>query len=202
MQKITVVTAGLNTPSSTRALADAMVAATGRRLAAEGTPVQFEIIELRELAHAVVDNLLTGFPSPALKQAIEQVTGADGLIVATPVFSASYSGLFKAFFDVLRPDAIAGKPVLIGATGGTERHSLALDHALRPLFSYLRAHVVPTAVFAVPGDFGAGDRGAPRLGARVERAAEEFTALLLALDRHRVVDPFAGPVPFEQLLAG
>lgn len=200
--KITVVTAGLNTPSSTRQLADAMVAATRRCLTADGAPVQFDIIELRELAHAVVDNLLTGFPSPALKQAIDQVTGADGLIVVTPVFSASYSGLFKAFFDVLRPDAIAGKPVLIAATGGTERHSLALDHALRPLFSYLRAHVAPTAVFAAPGEFGPGDRGAARLGARVERAAEEFTTLVRALDRRRADDPFAGPVPLEDLLAG
>jgi FMN reductase len=200
--KIAVVTAGLNTPSSTRVLADALVAATRRRLAPDGTAVQFDIIELRELAHAVVDNLLTGFPSPALKQAIDQVTGADGLIAVTPIFNGSYSGLFKAFFDVLSSGAIAGKPVLMGATGGTERHSLALDYALRPLFSYLGAHVVPTAVYAASSDFGATDRGAVGLGPRVERAAEQFTTLVRALDRRQVDDPFADPVPFEHLLAG
>jgi FMN reductase len=200
--KIAVVTAGLNTPSSTRVLADALAAATRRRLAADGTAVQFDIIELRELAHAVVDNLLTGFPSPALKQAIDQVTGADGLIAVTPIFNGSYSGLFKAFFDVLSSGAITGKPVLMGATGGTERHSLALDYALRPLFSYLGAHVAPTGVYAASSDFGATDRGTVGLGPRVERAVEQFTTLVRALDRRPVDDPFADPVPFEQLLAG
>ena len=68
------------------------------------------------------------------------------MIAVTPIFSASYSGLFKTFFDVLEEDALAGKPVLIGATAGTARHSLVLDHALRPLFAYLRADVVPTGV--------------------------------------------------------
>jgi FMN reductase len=70
------------------------------------------------------------------------------VIAVTPIFSASYSGLFKTFFDVLERGALAGKPVLIAATGGSERHSLALEHAVRPLFAYLRAVVVPTAVYA------------------------------------------------------
>ncbi len=67
------------------------------------------------------------------------MTGADGVIAVTPVFTASYSGLFKSFFDLIDPTALTGTPVLIGATGGTARHSLVLDHALRPLFAYLRA---------------------------------------------------------------
>lgn len=86
------------------------------------------------------------------------MTAADGLIVVTPVFAASYSGLFKSFFDVIDPDALSGKPVLIAATGGTARHSLVLEHAVRPLFAYLRAVVVPTAVFAASEDWGSGRR--------------------------------------------
>ena len=85
---------------------------------------------------------------------MDAVAAADGLIVVSPIFSASYSGLFKSFFDVLDPAALDGKPVLIAATGGTERHSLVLDHALRPLFSYLHAVVVPTGVFAATSDWG------------------------------------------------
>ena len=91
----------------------------------------------------------------------------------TPIFSGSYSGLFKTFFDVLEPGVLAGKPVLIGATGGTARHSLALDYALRPLFSYLRTVVVPTAVFAAPEDWGSD----AQLSDRVDRAAGELADL-------------------------
>ena len=91
----------------------------------------------------------------------------------TPVFSASYSGLFKSFFDVLEEGSLDGKPVLLGATAGTARHSLVLEFAMRPLFAYLRADVVPTAVFAASEDFGATGPGGG-LSARVERAGREL----------------------------
>lgn len=112
------------------------------------------MIELRGLAHAITDNLLTGFPSGALAEAVELVRNADALIAVTPIFSASYSGLFKSFFDVLDDGVLDGKPVLLGATAGTARHSLAIEFAMRPLFAYLKAEVVPTSVFAASEDFG------------------------------------------------
>jgi FMN reductase len=97
------------------------------------------------------------------------------------VFSASYSGLFKSFFDLIDPDALTAKPVLIAATGGTARHSLVLEHALRPLFAYLRAAVVPTAVYAASEDWGSGgDEYAEGLPARIRRAAGELAALMAA----------------------
>jgi FMN reductase len=105
------------------------------------------------------------------------VADADALIAVSPVFNASYSGLFKTFFDVLEPGALEGTPVLIAATAGTARHSLVLDHALRPLFNYLRAVVVPTGVFAATDDFGSGEQG-PSLQGRVDRAAGELAALI------------------------
>src|SRR5580658_9375042 len=111
--RIAVVTAGLSTPSSTRVLADALATATRGRFSGAGAAVQVEVIELRELAHALVDALLTGCRSSALEKAIDEVTAADGLIAVTPIFNASYSALFKAFFDVLDIGALAGKPVLI-----------------------------------------------------------------------------------------
>ncbi len=195
--RIAVITAGLSSPSSTRVLADELVAATRRLLGGE---VDVDVIELREHAHALVDNLLTGFPNAALKQAIEQVGTADGLIAVTPIFTASYNALFKAFFDVLDKDAIVGMPVLIGATGGSERHSLALEHALRPLFGYLRAMVVPTSVYAASADFGARGGDTAGLAGRIERAAEEFVALVRAGLRTPLDDPFAHVLPFEALL--
>ena len=193
---IAVVSAGLSQPSSTRLLADKLAAATAAGLPA-GT--QIGTIELRDLAHDIVNNLLTGFPSPALGQAIGQMLGADGLIAVTPLYSGSYNGLFKSFFDVLDPDALAGKPVLIAATGGTARHSLALEHAIRPLFSYLRAVTVPTAVFAATEDWGSGSSG-DALTARIARAGAERAAASGQRPTPLKPDPYASATPFEQLL--
>jgi FMN reductase len=194
---IAVVSAGLSQPSSTRLLADQLAAAAARSMAA-GT--QIVTIELRELAHDVVNNLLTGFPSPALQQAIGQVLGADGLIAVTPLYSGSYNGLFKSFFDVIDPDALAAKPVLIAATGGTARHSLALEHAIRPLFSYLRAVTVPTAVFAATQDWGSAGHSGSELAARIERAGAELAAMIDQRQPAAQADPYASAAPFEQLL--
>ncbi|WP_282203222.1 FMN reductase [Kitasatospora fiedleri] len=200
---LVVVTAGLSVPSSTRLLADRLAEATARDLRAAGRAVDVRVVELRGLARDIADNLVTGFPPPALRDAVRAVEEADGLIAVTPIFSASYSGLFKSFVDVLDRDALTGKPVLIAATGGTARHSLALEHALRPLFSYLRAAVVPTAVFAASEDWGADgtDGGDGSLAGRIARAAGELTESLAG----RPATPHARPteqvVPFAQQLA-
>ncbi|WP_405907262.1 FMN reductase [Streptomyces sp. NBC_00828] len=169
--KLVVVSAGLSVPSSTRLLADRLAAATVGETSAD-----VQVVELRDLAVEIAHNFTSGFPGPALASAIDAVRAADGLVVVTPVFSASYSGLFKSFFDVLSvsdQDALAGKPVLIAATGGSARHSLVLEHALRPLFSYLRAVVVPTAVYAASEDWGA-----EGLASRIDRAAGELAGLM------------------------
>ena len=164
--RVVVVSAGLSVPSSTRLLGDRIADAVVRATAGPLGSVEVEVVELRPLAHALADHLLTGFPSPELAAALETVRRADALVAVTPVFTASYSGLFKTFFDVLDPDALRGVPVLVAATAGTARHSLVLDHALRPLFGYLRAVVVPTGVFAATDDFAGTD-----LDGRITRAA-------------------------------
>ncbi|MGR6973158.1 FMN reductase [Streptomyces cynarae] len=179
--KLVAVSAGLSTPSSTRLLADRLTESARGELAAHDHEVETEVIELRELAVAVANHLVTGFPPPQLATAVDAVTGAHGLIAVTPVFTASYSGLFKSFFDLIDPDALTGTPVLIGATGGTARHSLILEHALRPLFAYLRATVVPTAVYAASEDWGSGgDEYTEGLPARIRRAAGELADLMAA----------------------
>ncbi|NYJ01333.1 FMN reductase [Nocardioides thalensis] len=206
-RKIVVVAAGLSVPSSTRLLADTLGGAVEGAVAARGEEVEVEYVELRPLAHALADHMLTGFPTGDLADAIDKVTRADALVVVTPVFAGSYSGLFKTFFDVLEIGALEGKPVLIGATAGTARHSLVLDHALRPLFAYLRALVVPTGVFAASEDFG-GTALEGGLRKRAERAAIELAALLgcsgqtasRPARRRLVEDEFADVTPFEQLL--
>jgi FMN reductase len=196
---LAVVSAGLGTPSSTRLLADRLAAAASEALAQRGDEVRVEVVELREHAHDLTSMLLTGFASPDLAEAIQTVTGADAVIAVTPVFTASYSGLFKTFLDVLDPKALVGTPVLIAATAGTPRHSLVLEHAVRPLFGYLRAVVVPTAVFAAAEDWGGGDG---ELTDRIARAAGELADVVTGAGtpRRDPEDPFADTPSFETLL--
>jgi FMN reductase len=198
---LVVVSAGLSQPSSTRLLADRLSAAVDRHLREAGIEPRIEVIELRDQAKDLVNNLLAGFPSPGLQAALDAVLGADGLIAVTPIFSASYSGLFKLFFDLVERDGFAGKPVLIAATGGTARHSLALEHAMRPLFAYLNAAVVATAVYAATEDWGGGGVAADGgLVGRIDRAALELSAAMAVRGPAAPKDPFADPVPFDQLL--
>jgi FMN reductase len=224
MTSITAVSAGLSSPSASRLLADRLISATERALAARSVPASSTIVELRDHARDITNALLTGVPSASLSAAISAVTDASGLIVVTPVFNGSYSGLFKTFFDILDPDAmaaLAGQPVLIGATGNSPRHSLVIEHAIRPLFSYLRSVVVPTGVYAASQDWGAnssadsansansgdsgadsGDSGAGALNARIARAAGELADLIAARPASPPPAPYADVPPFESLLRG
>jgi FMN reductase len=207
-KRIAVVTAGLSKPSSTRLLADRLAAATGRLAEADT-----QVIELRELAAEIAQNMVTGFPGPRLREAIDAVTSADGLIAVTPVFTGSYSGLFKSFFDVLEEGTLTDTPVLIGATGGTARHSLMLEHAMRPMFAYLRAVVIPTAVFAASEDWGTGEtRGTSKgggsagsatgLSRRIDRAGRELADLVAGREPAAQRDELHDFVPFDQLIGG
>jgi FMN reductase len=200
-RSLVVVTAGLSQPSSTRLLADRLSVATDRHLRDAGVEPEIGVVELREHAQDLTNHLLTGFPSPKLQTAIDSVLASDGLIAVSPIFSASYSGLFKMFFDVIERDGFAGKPVLIAATGGTARHSLALEHAIRPLFAYLNAAVVPTGVYAATEDWGQGRVAADgSLVERIDRAARELAAAMVARPHQASPDRFEEPIPFEQYL--
>ena len=200
-RRITVISAGLGVPSSSRLLADQLAASAERQLAAAGYAVDIEVVELRDLAVDIANNFVTGYAAPRLADVIAGVEASDGIIAVSPVFSASYSGLFKSFIDVLDPKALEGKAVLLGATAGTDRHQMVLDFAMRPLFTYLRTRIAATAVFAGPQDWGNNDDGGSPLSVRVDRAAGEFVRLLQ--DSGPQQKPAAlESLPFEQLLAG
>ncbi|GAA4776289.1 FMN reductase [Actinomycetospora chlora] len=198
---LAVVSAGLSVPSSTRLLADRLADAAVDALRARDVDVRTEVVELRDHARDLADHLVTGFPNASLRPVLDTVAGADGLVAVTPIFSASYSGLFKTFVDVLDRDALDGTPVLLGATAGTARHQLALDHALRPLFAYLHATVVPTGVFAAAEDWG-GTSISRELGARITRAGGELADLVAARAPAAADDPFADVPSFAALLHG
>lgn len=202
-RKLAVVSSGLSNPSSTRMLADKLAQSTEERLVEAGHDVDIATFELRDLAQSITNNLLTGFADEPLQNAIDQVTGADGLIAVSPIFKTSYAGLFKSFVDVIDNTALTDLPVVIGATGGTPRHSLALDYAMRPLFNYMHSVVIPTAVYAASDDWGAGEDTVKSLPERIDRAAGELAALMKDSKRSaNVVDPFALDENFDQLLGG
>ncbi|GAA1491713.1 CE1759 family FMN reductase [Curtobacterium herbarum] len=204
MTTIAVVSAGLSEPSSTRLLADRLGAATLEALSAEGTaggPVELRNVDLRPLAHEITDAMLTRFAAPALAAATATVVEADAVVFVTPVFTAGMSGLAKSFLDVLDKDALTDMPVLLGATGGTARHSLALEHGIRPVFAYLRAAVVPTGVFAATDDWGSDDAGT--LDARIRRAGADLAWMMRASRRQpQQADALPEVVDFASLLGG
>lgn len=202
-RRIAVVSAGVTQPSSTRLLADRLALVAERSLRETGAEVTIETIDLREHAQDLVHRLLTGFPSRTLQAAIDALVEADGVIAATPVYNASFSGLFKLFFDALERGSLAGVPVLVAATGGTPRHSLVLDHAMRPLFAYLGAPVVPTGVYAATADWGESRATVePPLASRIEQAGRELAEAIGHRAPRVRPDALPDPVPFDRLLGG
>lgn len=208
---IAVISAGLSQPSSTRMLADRLAAATVAELGARGLSATVRTFELRDVAHEIVNNLLTGFPSGDLQDVLTAVTGADGLIAVSPIFTTSYSGLFKSFIDVIDREALTGMPVLLGATGGTPRHSLALDYSMRPPFVYLHADVARTSVFAATDDWsgqvaagqvGSSEVGSSPLHTRIVAAGRELAEMVAAQANTGPTDLYAQVPTFDQLLGG
>ena len=202
---IVVVTAGLSQPSSTRLLADRLAAADARaRSATAASRSGVEVIELREHAQDLTNHLLTGFPSPRLCGGLDAVLAADGADRRDARCSTRRTaGCSSCSSTWSSTTSLAGMPVLVAATGGTARHSLVLDHAMRPLFAYLGAATVPTAVFAAAEDWGQGATPADTaLAERIDRAAGELARAAAQRERgaDATADPFSEPVPFEQLL--
>jgi FMN reductase len=194
-RRVLVISAGLRTPSSTRLLADRLGAAAQGALADRGQAAEVSTVELREHARDLTTMLLTGAPTPAVDDLFARVQAADAVILVTPIYSGAYTGMVKDLVDLLPEDALAGVPVLMGGTGGTVRHALALEHTLRPLLGHVHAVTVPTDVFAATEDFGAaavdaGAQGADGLDGRVRRAARELADLVATRAPRVARDPF------------
>ena len=204
-RRIVVVQAGLGQPSTTRLLAERLANASEDALLERGDETEVTFVDLREHAHDLANTLLTGFATGRLREALDAVRDADAVIAVTPVFQASYSGLFKTFVDVLDDGALRGTPVLMAATAGTARHALVLEHAMRPMFAYLKAITVPTGVFAASEDWGTGGAVDTGLSNRIAVAAAELADLVTGgggrASKASQVAELADPVPFEDLLA-
>jgi len=171
--EVAVVSAGTSDPSSTRLLAERTAQRTGALAGGRGRAVRVRVVDLRELATEVTTAMVSQLVGPKLRQAIDSLAAADGIVAATPVYKAGASGLFTSFFQVLDNDLLIGKPVVLAATAGTARHALVVDDQLRSLFAYLRTIAVPTSLFAATEDWTD-----PALTKRIDRAALELVLLM------------------------
>jgi FMN reductase len=174
MVNVVAVSGGLSQPSATRLLVDHIMAEVERLLGGQGHLFHSRVIEVGDHAADVTQKLLTGIATPALNDAVTAVEQADLLIAASPVYRGSYTGLFKSFVDVVDQRALTGTPVLLAASGGSERHALVVDHELRPLFAFFQASTVPTGVYATASDCTAELLPDDELKERIRRAAEQL----------------------------
>ncbi|MGK5058487.1 FMN reductase [Janthinobacterium sp. LB2P49] len=146
--RIVAVSGGLQRPSKAAALAEHLM-----DLIADEVLCEQRLVELGQLAPQLAGAVWRSHLPDTVERELAAVEQADILVVATPVFRGSYTGLFKHFFDFIHQDALIDKPVLLAATGGSERHALMIDHQLRPLFSFFQARTLPLGVYATDKDF-------------------------------------------------
>lgn len=217
--------AGVSEPSSSQMLTERLAEATRRALEADSRVATVELVSLRPYALDIARASVGGPLSEQLQAVVDSLAAADGVIAVTPVFQASYTGLFKSFLDILPEGTLRGAPVLMGATAGTARHSLVTEYAMRPLFTHLKAFPTTQPVFAASEDFGAawsdasGHAGAAGAGSsvvggtavgaeeattplasRITRAGGELAQFIERFPRQAPVDAMADFTPMDDLL--
>jgi len=174
-RQVVAVSGSLHAPSKSTTLLNAITSAIATRAEVE---VEVRLIEVSELADGLGQALHPGALSEPAREAIERIESADLLVVASPVYRASYTGLFKHLFDLVGQAALAGTPVLVAASGGSERHALVIEHQLKPLFAFFEADVLPIGVYAKDADYAELPALAEGLQALVDRAADRAASVL------------------------
>ncbi|MBB5737998.1 FMN reductase [Xanthomonas arboricola] len=176
--RVVAVSGGLQRPSKAVALAEHLLA-----LIADAVPCEQHLVELGALAPQFAGAVWRSQLPATVEQELAAVEQADVLVVTTPVYRGSFTGLFKHFFDFIHQDALIDTPVLLAATGGSERHALVIDHQLRPLFSFFQARTLPLGVYATDRDF-LDHRVHNQALAERARLAVQRALPLIALTRH------------------
>lgn len=171
--KVVAVSGSLSQPSKTTTLVNGIVDALGRAI-----PIDARVITLTELGPSLAGIINRADLPPAALEELRHIETADVLIVATPVYRASFTGLFKHLFDFVDQYALVDVPVLLAASGGSERHSLIIEHQLRPLFGFFQAVTLPVGVYAHDSDFTGYEITAPLLQSRIEMAISRGLPLI------------------------
>lgn len=169
-----------------------LIAEIGREVS-KRRAVRFDLVEIAAIGPGLGAFARKDLPE-AGQAALAAIEGADALIVGSPIYKGSYSGLFKHLFDFVDPLALVGRPVALAATGGGRRHALAVEHQFRPLFGFFSALTLPTSVYASEEDFSDGVLSDPGTLERVRQAASE-----LALQLTTAAAPSVRPVALDRV---
>ena len=164
---IVALCGNLQRPSRTRVLCDALLAEIGRH-----RTIAPKVLEISQFGRALGACLQRGELPPEVQEHLVAVENADVLIAASPVYSASYTGLFKHFFDFMGMDALAGTPTFLAATGGSPLHGLMIDQQMRPLLAMKQALTLPIGVYATEADFDNYAISSPLLDKRIALAVD------------------------------
>ena len=167
------IAGSLSRPSRTRTLVGLAVSRAKGRFGAEG-----ETFDLNDFGPSLGAAAKLADLAPEPRAMVDRIVAADALVVGSPVYKGSYTGLFKHLFDLLDPAALAGKPVLLAATGGGDRHALVIEHHLRPLFGFFEAATLATGVYAADRDFAEGKLVSQLALDRLDRAVAQFGRFL------------------------
>jgi FMN reductase len=174
--RVVAVVGTFRSPSKTTALVELILKTLSAR--AEIDP---EIIEVHTLGQSLTGALDADQLADPAQAAVRAVETADVVIAASPVFRGSYTGLFKHFFDLVDQYALANKPVILAATGGSERHALVIEHALRPLFGFFQAWTAPMGIYVSAADFDGTIILNPEVYERIEVAVDDVVPVAKAL---------------------
>lgn len=146
--RVVVVNGSPNERSKTMGLVDLVTSTLGRKV-----EIETDRIDVYRLGLSFTGAIERSDVSTEVEERISAAETADVLVVATPVYRASYPGIFKHFFDLVDQYALANKPVILVATGGSDRHALVIEHELRPLLAFFQAATIPVGFYANSGDF-------------------------------------------------
>jgi len=145
---LVAVSGGLNTPSKTESLLEAIIEELSQAI-----DINVKFIKLSEIGPLLGGAIYRNQLPKQVQDDLAAIEAADALLVGTPVYRASFTGLFKHLFDFVEQTALVDVPVLLAASGGSDRHALVLEHQLRPLFSFFQAQTLPIGVYATDQDF-------------------------------------------------
>jgi FMN reductase len=190
--KLVVVSGSASAPSRTLTLAQTILAAVGGQVESEA-----HVVDIAQIGSDLGRALGRSSLSAAAEAALQRVESADILIAATPVYRGSYTGHFKHLFDLVGQDSLIDTPVILAATGGSDKHCLVIEHQLRPLFGFLQAYTVAVGVYASHADFEDGQVRSELVLARVATAARQAVSLV----RSRATDAGRPAVPISAHLS-
>lgn len=166
--------------------------------------IQMETINIRDLDIVLCDGRDPALYEGDTKILIDKIVAADALILGTPVYRGSYTGILKNVFDVIPNDSLVGKPVGIVVTGSTEHHYLAIEHEIKPLLGFFHAHALPGGVYLTSQHFNDNvlvDEGA------MERINQLSTAIVRFVqhvpnDKQLLAGASGPEIPWESKMKG